>query len=786
MFQFALSPVKYSYNFVGNMKIIRFFFLLCLCAIMLAAQTASAQDEPRAAWQVTRFDINVDSLGADRDLKASSRLTVRNVGNGAGSLLSLRLNPKAEVKDVSVGGATATFRSSIEARGNLLRVTINLPSPVAPNASVDVNVSYRLSVPENSGLAAIAPGASQFLPLSSWYPSANTQFSLRGPDIAPFSLKVNGANIVSSGSQAQARAGGSQFDQGLHAQPFFLEGQWETVEGAAAETRGISALLPKGASADERRQAEAMINLAGLARSYFAGLLGPAPDAPVRLVAVARGAGFTDAGTLLLDAAAFRRTKIDSATALLVAEAIGHLWIGGKTAVRGEGLGALREGLTRYLATLFLEKQYGRETADAQRLRERIAYAGIAKRDAPLALSSPLDPTYYSSVTNKGAMVWRLADRTLGGDAFLSVLRAQLQAKAGDENGLTLGAFRQALVERSAALKTILDQQLDQPTDMDLLVGLPQQRGGQWVAALRNTGSVAATVTIRATTSSGKPLSVETNIPARGFGEAIFNTTAQPTRVEVDPDKLYPQLDYNNDVMPRTRLSEDALSEAATLFAQQNFARVEAITREVLSLAPAIAEARVLLARSLLAQNKLDEAEKEFRASLDTPAPAPSTLAWANIGLGEISLRKGQAAEAARRFNEAARVDAEYASTLAARAGRIKAEAAASAAPSIDESAKAFIAQFDLAIKGGRKTEIDALIVPGELTTFVKGIIGSQPDLWTTRVLRTEQLDANRIAADVSINTRELGRDQSGTAVLILSRVNNNWRLAGIEFFEVR
>lgn len=762
-------------------------FLFCLSVLLWATPSASAQDEPRAAWQVTRFDINVDAPGADRDLKANSRLTIRNVGKGAGSILSLRLNPKAEVKEISVNGAAATFRSSAEPRGNLQRVSINLPSPIAPNTTADVSVTYRLSVPENSGLAAIAPGGSQFLPLSSWYPAANTQFSLRGPDTAPFSLKVNGISVVSSGAQAQPRATGSQYDQSLNAQPFFLEGQWETVEGAVAETRGISASLPKGAGADERRQAEAIIALAASARSFFATLLGPAPDAPVRLIAVTRGAGFMDAGTLLLDAASFRRAKIDSATALLVAEAVGRLWIGGKTPIRGEGLGVVREGLTRYLATLFLEKQFGRETAEAARLRERIAYAGISQRDAPLSITTPLDGTYYAAVTNKGAMVWRLAERALGRDAFVAVLRTLLQAKAADENGLTLAAMRQALTERGGAgLKTLLDQELDQTTDMDLLVGLPQQRGGQWVAALRNTGSVSATVTVQATTASGQRLNVETTIPARGFGEAVFSTTAQPKRVEVDPDKLYPQLDYTNDVAPRTRLSEEALAEAATLFAQQNNARVEALTREVLILAPGITEARVLLARSLLAQNKLDEALKEFRAALDTPAPAPSTLARANVGLGEISLRKGQGAEAARHFNEAVRADAEYASTLAARAGRLKAEAAANAAAPVDESARTFIAQFDQAIKAGRKTEIEALIVPGELTTFVKGIIGSQPEAWATRVLRTEQLDANRLAADVSINTRELGRDQSGTAVLVLARVNNAWKLAGIEFFEVR
>ena len=60
--------------------------------------------------------------------------------------------------------------------------------------------------------------------------------------------------------------------------------------------------------------------------------------------------------------------------------------------------------------------------------------------------------------------------------------------------------------------------------------------------------------------------------------------------------------------------------------------------------------------------------------------------------------------------------------------------------PAPDESARTFIAQLDQAIKSGRKTEIEAFIVPGELTSFVGGIVGSQPEVWTTRVVRTEQL----------------------------------------------
>src|SRR5207237_5178774 len=126
--------------------------------------------------------------------------------------------------------------------------------------------------------------------------------------------------------------------------------------------------------------------------------------------------------------------------------------------------------------------------------------------------------------------------------------------------------------------------------------------------------------------------------------------------------------------------------------------------------------------------------------------------------------------EAARNFNDGVRADAEYASTLSARAGRIRAEAAASIS-AIDESARNFVGQLDSAIRSGRQTEIVGMVVPGELQRFVQQVVGTQPEVWQTRVLRTEQLDANRLAADVQLNTRQLGVDHSGTAVFVLARV---------------
>jgi tetratricopeptide (TPR) repeat protein len=314
---------------------------------------------------------------------------------------------------------------------------------------------------------------------------------------------------------------------------------------------------------------------------------------------------------------------------------------------------------------------------------------------------------------------------------------------------------------------------------------MPQQRGGEWVSALRNLGSTDAATSVRGTMANGQQVTVDVVVPARNFGEAVFKTPAAIVRAEVDPDKLYPQLDYANDIVPAARDLQESIGEATRQFGAQDYIKAESIAREILTIAPHFQEAGIILARALLAQNRADEAEKLFRAALDDPLPTAATLAWANIGLGEISLKKGQAAEAAKRFNDAVHAEAEYASALVARASRIRAETAANTLP-VDAAVRTFVTQLDQAITSGKKAELDSRVVSGELTRFINGIVGTQPEIWQTRVLRTEQLDANLVGVDVSLNTKQLGREESGTALLVLSRASGGWKLAGIELFEVR
>jgi tetratricopeptide (TPR) repeat protein len=754
--------------------------LLSLIFTFCCLVSAYPQTTGPVIWQVNSFDLNVNVPASDRAITVVATINATNIGGSSGRTLSVRLNSKATVKSVSVGGADTTFRQAGER--DLQRVEIALPTAVAPSATVSVAVTYGFPVENNSGLAAISPIGTQFLPLSFWYPMPNTPFAARGADFAPFRLTVNLPNVVSSGVEKSGAAGSTAFDQPLNAQPFFVQGDWDKVEGSS-DAAGVTVFASKGASAEERKGAAALSTYAAAARSYFATAFGPAPNVPIRLVSVRRGAGFSDSGTILFDADALRLAKIDAATALSIAEGVCRLWLGGQTNIRGEGNGAVRDGLVRYFATSFLEKQFGKDAVQSELYRQRLAYAAVAQRDGPLSRANQLDNTYFGSVPNRGAMVWRLVERRLGRDVFLEIVRTQLQSAKSD--GLTLAAFRTALVQRGGEpVKLLLDTQLDQVIDTDLMVGVPQQRGADWVSALRNVGAIDVTVNVLATTDRGEQLRVESTIPSKNFGEAVFKTTSKIVRVEVDPEKSYPQLDYGNDVVPRSKDLPDALNEATLQLGAQDFAKAEATARDMLSNAPRFQEARILLGRALLGENKIDEAEKLFRSALDEVLPFTATLAWANIGLGEISMKRGQPVEAAKRFTDAIIASRDYPSSLAARAARLRAETAANNAPAVDESARTFITQLSQAVISNKRAELESRVIPGELVRFINASIGTE--VWETKVLRTELLNANLLAADVQIRANKLGKEGSGTALLLLSRTANGWKLSGIDLFEVK
>ena len=732
---------------------------------------AFAQDESRVSktWEVQKYNITatLPQSETDRYLTVKAALNLRNVASTAATRLTLRISPSAEVSSVKVNDMVADFTKGEEKIGgnrNLQRILLRLPS-IQTGTSFSIAVDYKLKVEENSGLNALSPIGSQFLPLSFWYPTPNSWYFARGADFAPLRLQVNSASgetIIAPGIQS-----GNSFEQKSYGQPLFTTGSWDTISA-----NNVSVFVPKGAGAEEQKRANELANLAFDAKTFTANLLGNTPDEPIKIVAVKRGAGFSSGGTIFVEESTFRRQKIDSQTAMTIAEAIAKLWIGNAVLVGGDGYGAIREGLPRFIATQFLEKQYGRDVADVERLRQRTSYASIVQRDSPLNVVSPIDDYYYSAVANKGAMIWRLLAKRIGQEELFSVVRTQIK-----DRNLDLVELRSAF----SSQKDFLDYSFDKVTDTNLLVGLPQANNTETKIALRNAGSVEVATSVTATTVSGEKLNVQTTIAAKSFGEVSFKNPNKIVRVEVDAEKLYPQTNYSDDVAPREIDNSDAILFIKRAFDQQDFVKAEKNAVIVLRDMPHFDDARIWLARALLAQGKTSEAEKEFRAVLNEKLPTARSLAWADAGLGEIAQKSGQNAQAAKFFEEAIKQDAEYGATLTARQGRNKTNTTST----FDESVKTFFALFDKAAITGRKADIDALIVSGEIPKFSGGIAGAQE--WQTKILQIDKLDANNVLVEVVLNIRLLNKDaESGIAVFRLARIGNNWKLSGVEIFEVR
>lgn len=741
--------------------------------ILLLTVSGIAQDDtrPTATWQVQKYDIvaTPPQAEADRSMSVKAKLDIKNVSGRPASTLTLRIGSVAEVSSVNVGGTSADFTKAeekINSAVSLQRIVIRVPS-VQPNGVLTVSVDYKFTVKDNSGLNALSPAGAQFLPTSFWYPTPNSWYFARGADFAPVTLAVAGTQneFVTSGEKRSKDIG---FEQKLNGQPFFVSGSWDTVNEG-----GVSVLVPKGSGSEEQKRAAEMAALASEAKTFTATLLGTAPQTPLRIVTVKRGGGFAGSGTILVEDSVLRRSKIDSITAMNIADAVAKIWLGGSVSISGDGFGVIREGLARYIATQFLESKFGKDVADVERLRQRTAYAAVVRRDSPLNMASPLDDYYYPEVANKGAMIWRLMEKKVGRDEFFNGIRSQMQ-----DGNYTMAEFRAS----NSANKETVDYLLDQITETNLLAGLPSQAGADWKVALRNTGPVDVTVNIAALLANGERLSAPTTIRAKSFGEIVFKTPQKVTRAEVDPEKYYPQTDYSDDVAPRESTDNDLLLAVKRSFDKQEFPAAEATARIVLRQFPRFDDVRILMARSLLGQNKNADAEREFRAVLDEKLPTARSLAWANVGLADIASKGGQNAQAAKFAEEAIKADGEYGASLAARAIRNKANASSSA----DESVKAFFAQFDKAAISNRKAELDAMAVAGDAGKFTSGISGQAVE-WRTSVLHIDKMDANNVWVETNLAIKLLNKEpETGTAVFRLSKVGSGWKLSGVDIFEVR
>lgn len=743
--------------------------LLTAAAVLFISAPALAQGKVALTWQVEKYDITVNvpsDSSANRAVDVTAMLTLKNISQSSFSRLTLRIGPTAEVTSVTANGAPADFVKGQESAGgtiSLQRIVSRIPA-VSSGQTTVVTVKYKLNVTENTGVSSLSAVGTQFLPGSFWYPTPTSWFFTGGADFAPVKMTVKvrpGMKAISSGSPL-----GDSFDLGINGQPFFIAGEFESTSVDGVELDYIKrGTVPVVAG----RLAE-VASLAQRANEYIGGKLRMTLKAPIRVVFVKRGAGFSDSGVVFVDDSVLSREKLDSQAATSIAEGIAKSYLGNVVKVEGDGYGVIREGLSRYLSNEFIEEEFGEPVAAVQRLQQRTSYSLIARRDAPLSVVSPVDSYYYLATANKGALIWNYLADTFGDD-FYGIIKAR-----ADDGVLDLGELRAAF----SSAKEYLDYAIDKVTEMDLMVGLPQRVNGQVKSALRNLGEIDATVVVAATTESGKELRKTVTIPAKNFGEVVFDTPEKVVRVEVDETKKYPQIDFSDDVAPRLIDDPDPILFIKKDFDRQKYAEAESDARKVLTQYPEFDEARILLARSLLGQNKLTEAQVEYEKVLASKLPGPQSLAWAELGLGDVAAKSGRTQEAKDRYRKAISADAEYGTTLGAVRGLL-----AVGANATDDSVKAFFTSFDRATVSNSKAEVQGLIEGGEVARFASSVAG-QAQEWTTTPAFVQDVDGVDVLVAANLSLRLINKNaESGIALFKLTRTSSGLKLSGVEIFEV-
>lgn len=785
-------------------------FFLGLLALCFLSATGFAQE-----FEVKKYNVNASLNHEAHETAARAKLRLVNLSTrdlmdkvlqsvGDKPRLVFYLNSKAKVTEMKLNGQEVQFKTNEEARSNLLLVSTEITSSYASAPEFDVEVAYSIPVPDRNPAMHLSTTESFMLPGSFWFPVKHTPFAEHGADTAPFTLTLDtplaqGMKLVSTG----VSKGPNSYEQIQAAQPLFFVGDYDVTERSNAQGgAAVEVYAPRGLDETGKQQAKRLADEASKIVEFMTRYFGVPQSGVFRVVTVnQRGVALAAPGVVTVDDALFRRGTLDLGTIELMANAAARSWIDGRVLLRGRGTWMLRDGLPVYLAAQYLGARYG-EAARADAFeRYRRAYEPIARgQDAALLMQNPLDRNYVTSVFNKGALVWRIFEKKMGAQPFQEFIRRALDRQRVDavvlaewKNPLCgatrCSSLKAELINAAApaereVMKNLFTQWVETVVLPDFAVGQPQATANGVESALVNFGEGDFTVDVIAVTEGGEKINRTVALKSGEYGALTFPAGTKLARVEVDPDKIYVQKDYSNDVFPRRPSAGDLFGQAGLAFSKGDFATAETKARAALASEPNAPTLEALLGRALLAQKKNDEATKAFTNALKvTPIPLQA-FGLAHLGLGELALQRGANAEAAEHFRLAAAAELDPATTEAAREGALKAERAANAVK-LPDDVKAFLQQFDAAMLQGPNA-VAPLVEQGNLRDFVRRLIVTKPSVWTTEGLRSEAWDADRTAVDVNLRVRVEGKDYAGRAVYVLSRAGGRLKLSEVPSFDVK
>ena len=821
--------------------------IFCSISILLLSSIAFAQE-----FEIKKYEIDARVVPEEQKVAARAKLRLVNLSDPELAerillspdnkpRLSFYLNPKAAIEAMKVNGAAVQPKTAEDPRNNLARVYVEMTSAMMGLREFDVDLDYSIPATDRGAALHVSGEETFLLPASFWVPVTHTPYADHGADTAPFSLTVAapaGLKVISSG----VRKGDNSFEQSLAALPFLIVGDYDVVSRGGAD-HPVEVYYPRGSGEIGKQQAERIATEAERAVAFYAKYFKVAPVEPFRVISTqarqlntatsdsfsaSRETSASMVGAVTIDENIFRRDAVDLGTIELLSGAAARAWIDGQVLIRGRGAGMLRDALPVYLVAQYLGERFGLPQRDAAFERFRRAYATVARNDAPLLTQSQLDRNYATSVYNKGALVWRMIERTFGAASFDNALRSSLtrgrvdalslagwmapqQTQLGQQRRGTpqphplcqfsrCANFKENLISAGADRKLVnelFNNWIESVTLPDFAIGKPQNTANGVESTVANFGSrerddLAGDFPVEVVaTTGGEKIQKTVTVKAGEYGSVNFPAGVDIKTIEIDPDKIYLQSEYSNDVFPRRPSQSEAFGQANLAFSKNDFATAEAKAREGLAASDSSGAStsaptlQALLGRALLAQKKNDEAAKIFDDALKAEPLPIQAYGLAHLGLAEIAMQQNRFDAAAKHFRFAAAADLDAATTLAARDGALKAERGANAVK-IPDDVRAFLQKFDAAVLQGSSAAVNQFVELGNLRKFAQNLVVRKPSAWVTEALRAEEWDASRTAVDVTLKIKIEGKDYSGRAVYIISRTGGKLLLSEVPTFDVK
>ncbi len=552
-----------------------------------------AEDTEREALTFTDFDMDLRLLTAEQHIAVRALVTVRNDGKTPLARVPLQISSSLNWERIRVNGkdaaiTVATLNSDADHTGQLHEADVPLVQPLAPGASLSLEVTYSGVIAPNAQ-RLLAIGTPEEVALHSDWDQIGVPFTgLRGfgnvgwyPVSSVPVMLGDGARLFDEMGEHKLRMAGAHFRLRLtvefphgyvptvalingHPAPLnvtdtsSLDPEVDGVATASSDSAPLGFEAPSlfvairtphsatnttiFALPEDEPSVPAWTTAAATVTPFLQGWLGVSPRSQLTILDLPdpQDAPF-ETGALL--ATSIRQSEPDQLENIL-AHALTHAWVQSPRAW-------LSEGVAHFMGTLWVERQRGRTQA-LQALEASRPALALAEPESPgqnlgQPLALAISPVYYR--TKATYVLWMLRD--VAGDASLSAaLRAYDPAQDfGKDTGHS--QFEKLLEQAGARrdLSWFFADWVDADKCLpDLSIGsvFPNAvQNGNWLVAVNvvNNGYAAAEVPVTVR-SADNTATQRVLVPAHG--QAVQRVLIQGKPIEVQ---------VNDGTVPETQAS---------------------------------------------------------------------------------------------------------------------------------------------------------------------------------------------------------------------------------------